>query len=152
MLANLIPPPKDTLYRSKTLGGVVMSDRVLNDFNHFLNTEFTTYSRGKEYVGAYDYFKSVVNDPNYKNAGPGLDSPSKLGPVLGLDTSVNADWDRENNMRRIILKNERDRIIELAREQWLIRSETPEDLQFPMPADMRELILKNRLELDGGVE
>ena len=152
MLTNLIPPPKDTLYRSKTLGGVVMSDRVLNDFNHFLNTEFTTYSRGKEYVGAYDYFKSVVNDPNYKNAGPGLDSPSKLGPVLGLDTSVNADWDRENNMRRIILKNERDRIIELAREQWLIRSENPEDLQFPMPADMRELILKNRLELDGGVE
>ena len=55
-------------------------------------------------------------------------------------------------MRRIILKNERDRIIELAREQWLIRSENPEDLQFPMPADMRELILKNRLELDGGVE
>lgn len=129
-----------------------MSDRVLNDFNHFLNTEFTTYSRGKEYVGANSYFKSVINDPNYKNVGPGLDSPSKIGPVLGINQSVNADWDTENNMRRIILKNERDRIIELAREQWLIRSENPEDLQFPMPADMRELILKNRLELDGGVE
>ena len=152
MLTNLIPPPKNTLYRSKTLGGVVMSDRVLNDFNHFLNTEFTTYSRGKEYVGAYDYFKSVVNDPNYKNAGPGLDSPSKIGTIGPFAERVNADWDRENNMRRIILKNERDRIIELAREQWLIRSENPEDLQFPMPADMRELILKNRLELDGGVE
>ena len=152
MLTNLIPPANHSLYRSKTLGGVVMSDRVLNDFNHFLNTEFTTYSRGKEYVGANSYFKSVINDPNYKNAGPGLDSPSKIGPVLGINQSVNADWDTENNMRRIILKNERDRIIELAREQWLIRSENPEDLQFPMPADMRELILKNRLELDGGVE
>ena len=138
MVYNLISPPRNTLFHSD---GVGINDTVLNDFNHFLNTEFEFYDpiSQKNFKGAYGYLKKLVTSKEYTQY-PGVDSPFKMGP-FGL--VQDADWNREDNMRRVILKSEVDKLIGIAKEQFLM-GELPGQ-QYKAPPEMKQMILNNRM-------
>lgn len=138
MVYNLIPPPRKTLYSSD---GVGINEAVLNDFNHFLNEEFEFYDDTfkKEYKGAYGYLKDLVTSKAYTQY-PGVDSPFRMGP-MGLVQDPN--WNREDNMRRVILKNETDRLISIAKEQFLMGNLPGQ--RYKAPPEMKQMILNNRL-------
>jgi hypothetical protein len=138
MVYNLISPPRNTLFHSD---GVGINDTVLNDFNHFLNKEFEFYDpiSQKNFKGAYGYLKKLVTSKDYTQY-PGVDSPFKMGP-FGLVQDAN--WNREDNMRRVILKSEVDKLIGIAKEQFLM-GELP-DQQYKAPPEMKQMILNNRL-------
>ena len=138
MVYNLIPPPRKTLYSSD---GVGINEAVLNDFNHFLNEEFEFYDDTfkKEYKGAHAYLKDLVTNKAYTQY-PGVDSPFRIG-ALGLVEDPN--WNREDNMRRVILKNETDRLISIAKEQFLMGNIPGQ--RYKAPPEMKQMILNNRL-------
>lgn len=138
MVVNLIPPPRKTLFSSD---GVGINEAVLNDFNHFLNSEFEYYDPvfNKQYKGAHAYLKDLVNSKQYKQY-PSVDSPFRMGP-MGLVQDPN--WNREDNMRRVILKNEVDKLISIAKEQFLM-GDLPGQ-RYKAPAEMKQLVLQNRL-------
>jgi hypothetical protein len=138
MVYNLISPPRNTLFHSD---GVGINDTVLNDFNHFLNKEFEFYDpiSQKNFKGAYGYLKKLVTSKDYTQY-PGVDSPFKMGP-FGLVQDAN--WNREDNMRRVILKSEVDKLIGIAKEQFLM-GELP-DQQYKAPPEMKQMILNNRM-------
>jgi hypothetical protein len=138
MVYNLISPPRNTLFHSD---GVGINDTVLNDFNHFLNTEFEFYDpiSQKNFKGAYGYLKKLVTSKDYTQY-PGVDSPFKMGP-FGLVQDAN--WNREDNMRRVILKSEVDKLIGIAKEQFLM-GELPGQ-QYKAPSEMKQMILNNRM-------
>ena len=137
MVVNLIPPPRKTLFSSD---GVGINEAVLNDFNHFLNSEFKYYDPvfNKQYKGAYAYLKDLVTSKTYKQY-PAVDSPFRMGP-MGYVQDPN--WGREDNMRRVILKNEVDKLISIAKEQFLMGNLPGQ--RYKAPAEMKELVLKNR--------
>jgi hypothetical protein len=137
-VVNLIPPPRKTLFSSD---GVGINEAVLNDFNHFLNSEFEYYDPvfNKQYKGAHAYLKDLVNSKQYKQY-PSVDSPFRMGP-MGLVQDPN--WGREDNMRRVILKNEVDKLISIAKEQFLM-GDLPGQ-RYKAPAEMKQLVLQNRL-------
>ena len=137
MVYNLIPPPRKTLYSSD---GVGINEAVLNDFNHFLNEEFEFYDDTfkKEYKGAHAYLKDLVTNKAYTQY-PGVDSPFRIG-ALGLVEDPN--WNREDNMRRVILKNETDRLISIAKEQFLMGNIPGQ--RYKAPPEMKQMILNNR--------
>ena len=138
MVYNLISPPRKTLYHSD---GVGMNDVVLNDFNHFLNSEFTFFDPNtqKTQKGVYGYLKRLVTSKEYTQY-PGVDSPFKMGP-FGLVQDAN--WNREDNMRRVILKNEVDKLIGIAKEQFLM-GDLPGQ-RYKAPPEMKQMILTNRM-------
>jgi hypothetical protein len=138
MVYNLISPPRNTLFHSD---GVGINDTVLNDFNHFLNKEFEFYDpiSQKNFKGSYGYLKKLVTSKDYTQY-PGVDSPFKMGP-FGL--VQDADWNREDNMRRVILKSEVDKLIGIAKEQFLM-GELPGQ-QYKAPPEMKQMILNNRM-------
>ena len=138
MVYNLISPPRNTLFHSD---GVGINDTVLNDFNHFLNKEFEFYDpiSQKNFKGAYGYLKKLVTSKDYTQY-PGVDSPFKMGP-FGLVQDAN--WNREDNMRRVILKSEVDKLIGIAKEQFLM-GELPGQ-QYKAPPEMKQMILNNRM-------
>jgi hypothetical protein len=138
MVYNLISPPRNTLFHSD---GVGINDTVLNDFNHFLNKEFEFYDpiSQKNFKGAYGYLKKLVTSKAYTQY-PGVDSPFKMGP-FGL--VQDADWNREDNMRRVIFKSEVDKLIGIAKEQFLM-GELPGQ-QYKAPPEMKQMILNNRM-------
>jgi len=138
MVYNLISPPRNTLFHSD---GVGINDTVLNDFNHFLNKEFEFYDpiSQKNFKGVYGYLKKLVTSKDYTQY-PGVDSPFKMGP-FGL--VQDADWNREDNMRRVILKSEIDKLIGIAKEQFLM-GELPGQ-QYKAPPEMKQMILNNRM-------
>ncbi len=136
MVYNLVSPPRKTLYHSD---GVGINDTVLNDFNHFLNSEFTFFANGKQYKGAHKYLKELVTSKEYTQY-PGVDSPFKMGP-FGLVQDAN--WNREDNMRSVILKNEVSKLIGIAKEQFLM-GELPGQ-RYKAPPEMKQMILNNRL-------
>lgn len=138
IVVNLIPPPRKTLFSSD---GVGINEAVLNDFNHFLNSEFEYYDPvfNKQYKGAHAYLKDLVTSKTYKQY-PSVDSPFRMGP-MGLVQDPN--WGREDNMRRVILKNEVDKLISIAKEQFLM-GDLPGQ-RYKAPAEMKQLVLNNRL-------
>lgn len=136
MVYNLVSPPRKTLYHSD---GVGINDIVLNEFNHFLNSEFTFFANGKQYKGTHKYLKELVTSKEYTQY-PGVDSPFKMGP-FGLVQDAN--WNREDNMRSVILKNEVSKLIGIAKEQFLM-GELPGQ-RYKAPPEMKQMILNNRL-------
>jgi hypothetical protein len=143
MVYNLIPPPRTTLYNSD---GVGIDASTLNQFNHFLNSEVEFYDPvfNKEYKGMYGYLKDLVTSKSYTQY-PAVDSPFKMGggPLPAYGTVQDANWDRENSMRRVILKGEVDRLISIAKEQFLM-GELPNQ-RYKAPAQMKQQIIQNRL-------
>lgn len=138
MVYNLISPPRKTLFHSD---GVGINDTVLNDFNHFLNSEFTFYDpvSQKQYKGMYGYLKKLVTSKDYTQY-PGVDSPFRMGS-FGLVQDAN--WNREDNLRRVILKNEVDKLISIAKEQFLM-GDLPGQ-RYKAPPEMKQMILTNRM-------
>ena len=136
MVYNLVSPPRKTLYHSD---GVGINDIVLNEFNHFLNSEFTFFANGKQYKGVHKYLKELVTSKEYTQY-PGVDSPFKMGP-FGLVQDAN--WNREDNMRSVILKNEVSKLIGDAKELFLMG--TLPGQRYKAPPEMKQMILNNRL-------
>jgi hypothetical protein len=143
MVYNLVPPPRTTLFNSD---GVGINASTLNQFNHFLNSEFEFYDSefDKTYKGVHGYLKDLVTSKSYTQY-PSVDSPFRMGgslpPAYGLVQDPN--WDREQNMRRVILKGEVDRLISIAKEQFLM-GDLP-DQRYKAPAEMKQLVIQNRL-------
>jgi hypothetical protein len=140
---NLIPPPRTTLFNSD---GVGINASTLNQFNHFLNSEVEFYDPtfNKTYKGVYGYLKDLVTSKSYTQY-PSVDSPFRMGgslpPAYGL--VQNPNWDREQNMRRVILKGEVDRLISIAKEQFLM-GDLPGQ-RYKAPEEMKQRVIQNRL-------
>lgn len=141
MVYNLIPPPRTTLYSSD---GVTINESVLNNFNHFLNSEFEYFDvpTGKAYKGINGYLKDLINSKLYQSY-PSVDSPFKQTSMFGVQVGEGADWDRENNQRRVILKGEVDRLISIAKEQFLFG--TLKNQRYKAPEDLKKLIQQKRM-------
>jgi len=143
MVYNLNPGPRKTLFSSD---GVGINEAELNNFNHFFNSEFEFYDDTfkKEYKGVHSYFKDLVTSKLYTQY-PGVDSPYRIGP-MGLVQDPN--WGREDNMRRVILKNETDRLISIAKEQFL-NGNLPGQ-RYKASPELKQMVLNNRLT--GGMQ
>jgi hypothetical protein len=141
MVYNLIPPPRTTLYQND---GVVINPTVLNNFNHFLNSEFEYFDvpTGKAYKGVNGYLKDLINSELYQSY-PSVDSPFKQTSMFGVQVGEGADWDRNNNQRRVILKGEVDRLISIAKEQFLFG--TLKNQRYKAPEDLKKLIQQKRM-------
>jgi len=141
MVYNLISPPRNTLYASD---GVTINDSVLNSFNHFLNSEFEYYDvpTRKAYKGINGYLKDLINSDLYQQY-PSVDSPFKQTSMFGIQVGEGADWDRDNNQRRVILQGEVDRLISIAREQFLLG--TVANQRYKAPEDLKRLIQQKRM-------
>ena len=63
-----------------------------------------------------------------------------MGP-FGLVQDAN--WNREDNMRSVILKNEVSKLIGIAKEQFLM-GDLPGQ-RYKAPPEMKQMILNNRL-------
>lgn len=144
MVYNLISPPRTTLFQSD---GVTINDSILNRFNHFLNSDFEYYhiANGKTYKGIHGYLKDLIESDLYQSY-PSVDSPFKQTSMFGVQVGKGANWDRDNSMRKVILKGEVDRLISIAKEQFLAgelpSGETP---QYQAPDDLKQLIKQKRL-------
>jgi len=140
---NLNRGPRITLYNSD---GVGIDASTLNQFDHFLNSEVEFYDPvfNKQYKGIYGYLRDLVTSKSYTQY-PAVDSPFKMGggPIPAYGTVQDANWDRQNNMRRVILQNEIDRIVSIAKEQFLM-GELPNQ-RYKAPAQMKQQIIQNRL-------
>jgi hypothetical protein len=141
MVYNLIAPPRTSLYNSD---GVGINETILNDFNHFLNSEFEyrNPTTGKEHKGIYSAIKELISDPIYTQH-PSIDSPFKMtvGP-MGIPIAQ-ADWDRDNNMRRSILSDYVRTLISDAKEKFLMGTNPGQ--RYKMPEEMKQFILQQRV-------
>jgi len=167
MILYVIKPPSYDLYRGKTYGGIVIEDRIINLFGHFLQNEYQfTGTNGEELLGSHAYFEQVLKNPVFKAADKEPDSPYRVPSGMSvpflkplLDTFAGflgiapeeVNWDRPNNERKAILSNERDRLFKDAKEQWYLLSKNPATrglLKFPMPQDLVDKITQNRNEVN----
>ena len=146
MVNNLIPGPRRSLFNND---GVGVNDTVLNDFDHFMNSEFEYRDQvtGKEYKGIYGAIKDFVTSKDYTQY-PSLDSPFKMTVGPAGFPLAQADWDRDNNMRRALLKDYVDTLISIGKEQFL-NGDRPGQ-KYKAPEEMKQLVLQNRLT--GGVK
>lgn len=146
MVYNLIAPPRTSLYNSD---GVGINETILNDFNHFLNSEFEYRDpvTNKTHKGIYSAIKDLIKSPIYTQH-PSIDSPFKMtvGP-FGVPIAQ-ADWDRDNNMRRTILSNYVRTLVDIAKEEFLMGTNPGQ--RYKMPEDMKQFILNQRQT--GGVQ
>tara|TARA_R100001163_G_scaffold4563_2_gene5940 strand:- start:2554 stop:8136 length:5583 start_codon:yes stop_codon:yes gene_type:complete len=146
MVYNLIEPPRNTVFN-----GVTVNQSVLNDFNHFLNSEAVFYdANDKRHVGMHSALKSLIESPFYQSL-PSVDSPFKqvtaqnpLFPLI-FQNVADADWDRKNNQRAELLRGERDKLISRAKDQFLF-GENPGQI-YKAPEELKQLVL----ELRGGL-
>ncbi len=140
MVYNLIAPPRTSLYNSD---GVGINETILNDFNHFLNSEFEYRdpATGKTHKGIYSALKDLIKSPIYTQH-PSVDSPFKMtvGP-FGVPIAQ-ADWDRDNNMRRTLLSDYVRTLVDIAKEEFLMG--TIPGQRYKMPEDMKQFILQQR--------
>lgn len=140
MVYNLIAPPRTSLYNSD---GVGINETILNDFNHFLNSEFEYRdpATGKTHKGVYSAIKDFIKSPIYTQH-PSVDSPFKMtvGP-FGVPIAQ-ADWDRDNNMRRTLLSDYVRTLVDIAKEEFLMG--TIPGQRYKMPEDMKQFILQQR--------
>jgi len=140
MVYNLIAPPRTSLYNSD---GVGINETILNDFNHFLNSEFEYRDpvTNKTHKGIYSALKDLIKSPIYTQH-PSVDSPFKMtvGP-FGVPIAQ-ADWDRDNNMRRTILSDYVRTLVDIAKEEFLMGTNPGQ--RYKMPEDMKQFILNQR--------
>lgn len=131
---NMISPPKTSSFHSYGIG---MDQTGLNDFAHFLNSEFQYRDddTGKEYVGMYDILYDIVTSSPYKDL-PGTDSPYKMPALLGENSY--ADWDRTNNARRTYLADEVRKLMEKAKDQFVYATNPGQ--RYKLPAEMLEYV------------
>jgi hypothetical protein len=138
IVTTLQPPPgKKDLFYSDNVG---INDKIVNNFNHFLNSEVEYYDPDtqKTYKGMYAPLKDLVTSKEYLQF-PSLDSPFKMGP-LG---TTNANWNREKNIRRNMLKNKIDTIKAIGKEQFLMGNLPGQ--RYKVPPEMKQIILNNRM-------
>ena len=148
---NLIEEPKRTLYSGRQYNVKGVSKKVLNDFNHFLNEEFTYYDAitGQTYVGLNAAIKDLVESEYYQNL-PGVDSPyastgyQTLIPGVRIG-SQSQNWDTKNNERRAYLQGYIRTLINKAKEDFMMGEYT--DQQYKAPLELKQYVLKHRRNL-----
>ena len=147
MVVNLIQPPKQNLYQKDGIRGI--NRTVLNDFNHFLNSEFQYYDpiRKKNYVGIHSAIKDLVNSKYYQSL-PRLDSPYAMGGYRILPgmpkpfAPEQPNWDRSKNVRRTYLSNYVRSLITKAKEDFMLGEQ--EGQRYKAPEELKQAILNNR--------
>ena len=162
MSLYLIKGADHRLYSSKEYGFININDRVLNEFNHYLQNEYQQWSLdGTELLtGAHAMLLETVNSPYYQTVGKDPDSPYKMArpampwfmePIIGRFFKPDIDWNRADNPKRRLLQNRRDTIIKGAKETWYLQSikhyKGEITLRFPMPENMVKRIQENRTSL-----
>ena len=143
MVENLIKPPSPTLFQSD---GFTIDDTMLNNFNHFLNSELEYYDpvSDKTYKGAHSYLTQLVTSNLYKSF-PAVDSPFKQSSyyLLGAPiASKETDWDRSNNARRAFLQQEVRKLITEAKQQFLMGE--LEGQRYKAPENFKQAVLQAR--------
>ena len=148
---NLIEEPKRTLYSGRQYNVKGVSKKVLNDFNHFLNEEFTYYDAitGQTYVGLNAAIKDLVESEYYQNL-PGLDSPYASSGYQTLIPGVkigsqSQNLDTKNNERRAYLQGYIRTLINKAKEDFMMGEYT--DQQYKAPLELKEYVLRHRRNL-----
>ena len=159
MALHLIKGANHRLYASDKYGGIIINDKVLNTFNHYLQNEYQEYSLDgtKMLTGAYDMFLETINSPYYKTEGVDPTSPYKmprppvpwyLEPLIGKFFQPDVNWNNTDNPKRNLLQNRRDTMLEGAKESWYLQSikhyNGEIELRFPMPRDMLNQMKENR--------
>jgi hypothetical protein len=141
IVTNLVPPPKPGDFHKY---GVSVSDTILNDFNHFFNSEFlyTDPNTGKQYKGVNSYLKDFVRTRLYRSL-PKTDSPFKM-PTLDNP----ANWDRSENPRRKFLTQEIRMLKEKAMTQFIYATNPGQ--RYKAPLEMRQFI--DQRKLTGGAQ
>ena len=153
MVNNLIQPPRQDLYKADGIRGI--NKTVLNDFNHFLNSEFKYYDpiTGVVHVGMYSVLKDLVNSDFYQSL-PSVDSPYATGGyriLPGLPKPPGAtppNWDRSKNERRTYLSNYVRTLIQKAKEDFMLGDYPGQ--RYKAPEDLKQAILENRRGNLGG--
>jgi hypothetical protein len=149
MVNNLIQPPRADLYSGKDYGVRGVNKKVLNDFNHFLNEEFTYYDAktGRTYVGINAALKDFIESDYYQSL-PSLSSPYassgyKILPGLTLPYAhTPPNWDRKNNTRRSYLASYVRVLINKAKEDFMMGDYDGQ--QYMAPTALKEAVLKHR--------
>ena len=163
MSLYLIKGADHKLYSSKSYGNLLINDRVLNDFNHYLQNEYQEYSLdGKTLLtGTHSMFLETIKSPYFQAESKDPTSPYKmptpampwfLMPIFKGALKPDVDWNRADNPKRRLLQNRRDTILKGAKESWFLQSIKHYDgdltLKFPMPQEMVKRIQLNRTQLD----
>lgn len=144
MVNNLIKPPSATLFQSD---GFTIDDTMLNNFNHFLNSELEYYDpvTQKTYKGAHAYLTQLVTSDIYQSF-PSVDSPYKMpgvsGPLGVFAPQQETDWDRSNNARRAFLQQEVRKLITEAKQQFLMGE--LEGQRYKAPERFKQAVLQAR--------
>ncbi len=157
MVANLIEPPTSTIYSGKQYNVQGVSKKVLNDFNHFLNSEFTYYDAitGQTYVGINAALKDLIESDYYQSL-EGLDTPYAstgyqiLPGVRPFSSGRPQNWDTKNNDRRTYLQGYVRTLINKAKEDFMMGNYA--DQQYKAPLELKEYVLKHRRNLLGGLK
>ncbi len=151
IVTNLIEEPKRTLYSGRQYNVKGVSKKVLNDFNHFLNEEFTYYDAvtGQTFVGLNAAIKDLVESEYYQNL-PGLDSPYASSGYQTMIPGVKVgsqsqNWDSKNNERRAYLQGYIRTLINKAKEDFMMGEY--EEQQYKAPLELKEYVLKHRRNL-----
>ena len=149
MVNNLIQPPRADLYSGNDYGIRGVNKKVLNDFNHFLNEEFTYYDAktGRTYVGINAALKDLIESEYYQSL-PALSSPYassgyKILPGLPLPYAhTPPNWDTKNNERRSYLSGYIRVLINKAKEDFMMGDYDGQ--QYKAPLALKEAVLKHR--------
>jgi len=157
MVTNLIEPPTSTIYSGKQYNVQGVSKKVLNDFNHFLNSEFTYYDAvtGQTYVGINAALKDLIESDYYQSL-EGLDSPyastgyQVLPGVRPFGNGRPQNWDTKNNDRRTYLQGYVRTLINKAKEDFMMGHYAEQ--QYKAPLELKEYVLKHRRNLLGGLK
>ena len=152
------------IYASKKYGSIILNDRTLNTFNHYLQNEYESWSNdGKTLLtGANAMLLDTIESPYFSSVSLPPTSPYKvprplmpwfMEPIIGKFFQPDVDWNRAENPRRQLLQNRRDTILQGGKEAWYLQSikhyKGELTLRFPMPEDMVNRIMKNRqMELE----
>ena len=159
----LIKGADQKLYSSKSYGNLLINDRILNDFNHYLQNEYQEYSLdGKTLLtGTHAMFLETIQSPYFQAESKDPTSPYKiptpampwfLMPLFKGALKPDVDWNRPDNPKRRLLQNRRDTILKGAKESWFLQSIKHYDgelnLKFPMPKEMVDRIKQHRTQLD----
>ena len=151
IVTNLIEEPKRTLFSGKQYNVKGVSKKVLNDFNHFLNEEFTYYDAvtGQTFLGLNAAIKDLVESEYYQNL-PGLDSPYASSGYQTMIPGVKVgsqsqNWDSKNNERRAYLQGYIRTLINKAKEDFMMGEY--EEQQYKAPLELKEYVLKHRRNL-----
>ena len=141
MVNNLAPPPKASDFHKY---GISVSETTLNDFNHFMNSEFLYRDpiTGKQYKGVYSYLKDFIKSPLYQSL-PATDSPFKM-PTF----SNPANWDRSENPRRKYLVDEIRVLKDKAITQFI--QGTNPGQKYKLPEDAKQYI--EQRQMTGGAQ